>query len=264
MDSVLTGLSLNLALAATIMVAVWLISLRLKDVSIIDIVWGVTGALMALSAFFIANGNQSRRFLVTGMTVIWGFRLAIHIAVRKKGKGEDFRYAAMRAKQPASFPRRSLVNVFLFQAVLIWAISIPAQVAQFHDMPAGLTILDFLGLGLWLVGFAFEAVSDHQLREFLSDPANRGQVMDGGLWRYSRHPNYFGDSLIWWGIFLVAAATPMGWATVFSPLLMTFFLLKVSGVPMLERALAERREGYRGYMRRTSPFFPWPPRNSGG
>ncbi|MCJ7630406.1 MAG: DUF1295 domain-containing protein [Longimicrobiales bacterium] len=260
MDSLFALLGLNLLLASAVMVAVWLVSLRLEDVSIVDIVWGAAGALMAVSAFFLTGGPSPRRLLVTGMTVIWGCRLAFHIGVRKRGKGEDFRYAAMRAKQPESFPLRSLVTVFLLQAVLIWAVSIPAQVAQLHDVPANLTALDFLGLSLWLLGFGFEAVSDLQLRRFLSDPKNSGRVMDRGLWRFSRHPNYFGDSLIWWGIFLVAAATPLGWVTVFSPLLMTFLLMKVSGVPILEEALAERRSGYREYMQRTSPFFPWPPR----
>ena len=260
MQPLFTILSLNLALAATVMVVVWLLSLRLQDVSIVDIAWGATGALMALAAFLLSDGALPRRLLITGMTVLWGSRLALHIGLRKWGKEEDFRYAAMRAKGPESFPRRSLVTVFLFQAFLIWTISIPAQVAQLPDAPSSLTVLDFLGLSLWLLGFGFEAVADRQLKGFLSDPANKGQVMDRGLWRYSRHPNYFGDSLIWWGIFFVAAATPMGWVTVFSPLLMTFFLMKVSGVPMLEEALAVRRKGYRDYMRRTSPFLPWPPR----
>ncbi len=260
MDSLFVLLGLNLVLAVALMATVWLVSLRLRDVSIVDVAWGAAGALMAASAFFMANGALPRRLLVTGMTVIWGCRLAFHIGVRKRGKGEDFRYAAMRAKRPEAFPLRSLVTVFLLQAVLIWAITIPAQVAQVHDIPANLTALDLLGLGLWLLGFGFEAVADLQLRRFLSDPENSGRVMDRGLWRFSRHPNYFGDSLVWWGIFLVAAATPMGWVTVFSPLLMTFFLMKVSGVPLLEEALAKRRDGYRDYMERTSPFFPWPPR----
>lgn len=259
MESLPALLSLNLGLAIIVMVGVWLVSLRLRDVSIVDIVWGAAGALLALTSLLLTNGALPRRILITGMTVIWGCRLAWHIGTRKRGKGEDFRYAAMRAEGPESFPLRSLVTVFLFQAFLIWAISIPAQVAQLSTKPRGLTGLDFLGAGVWLLGFAFEAVSDRQLRQFLSDPANRGGVMDRGLWRYSRHPNYFGDSMIWWGIFLVAAATPGGWATIFSPLLMTLFLMKVSGVPMLEEALATRRQGYREYMNRTSPFFPWLP-----
>ena len=260
MNSLISILSLNLALACLVRIGVWLVSLRLRDVSIVDIVWGGAGAFIAINTFLVTDGALPRKVLITAMTVVWGGRLALHIASRKRGKGEDFRYAAMRAEHPESFPRRSLVTVFLLQAFLIWAISLPVQVAQLQTVPSGLTVLDVFGLGVWILGFGFEAVSDRQLRSFLSDPANEGRVMDRGLWRYSRHPNYFGDSLIWWGIFLVAAATPRGWVTILSPVLMTFFLMKVSGVPMLERALAERREGYRDYMRRTSPFFPWPPR----
>lgn len=262
MESLITLLGVNLALAAGIMVMVWLVSLRLHDVSIVDIAWGATGAIIAASTFLLTNGAAPRKLLITGMTVIWGGRLAAHIAVRKKGTEEDFRYAAMRAEHPGSFSYRSLITVFLFQAFLIWTVTVPVQVAQASARPAGLTILDLLGLGVWTVGFSFEAISDRQLRQFLFDPANQGKVMDRGLWRFSRHPNYFGDSLIWWGIFLVAAATPLGWITLFSPVLMTVFLTRISGVPMLEEALAERREGYREYMRRTRPFFPWPPRSN--
>ena len=169
-------------------------------------------------------------------------------------------YAAMRARDPEGFPRRSLVTVFLFQALLIWIIALPVQVAQAGPSPEGLTVLDLLGLAVWTVGFAFEAVGDRQLKAFLADPANKGKVMDQGLWRYTRHPNYFGDSLVWWGIYLVGASAPWGWATIISPILMTFLLTKISGVPLLEEALAERRPGYREYMERTSGFFPWPPK----
>lgn len=264
MDSVAALLGLNLVVVTTLMVLAWLVSLRLRDVSIVDIVWGGAGSLLALNSFLWTDGAMPRKLLVTGMTAFWGLRLALHIAVRKRGKGEDFRYAAMRAQRPESFPRRSLVTVFLFQAFLIWAISIPAQVAQVPGMPPALTFLDFLGAGVWLLGFGFEAIADRQLSQFLSDPIKRNQVMDQGLWRYSRHPNYFGESLIWWGIFLVAAATPLGWVTFFSPLVMTFFLLRISGVPLLEEALAQRREGYQAYMERTSSFLPWPPGKGGG
>ena len=262
MESLAGIVGINLALACVVMVGVWMISLPLKDVSIIDIAWGATGALLALSSFILANGVPARKLLITAMTVVWGGRLAIHIGRRKWGEGEDFRYAAMRAERPGTFAIRSLVTIFLFQALLIWIVTLPAQVAQASQVPATLGLLDYLGFGLWIVGFGFEAVADRQLRVFLSDPANKGRVMDQGLWKYSRHPNYFGDSLLWWGIFLVAAATPFGWLTFFSPILMTVLLFKISGVPMLEKALAERREGYREYMQRTSPFFPWPPKTN--
>lgn len=260
MELLLPLLWLNLALVASGMILLWMVSVRIQDVSIVDIAWGAAGALIALTGFFLAGGALPRRLLLTAMTVLWGVRLALHIGLRKRGKGEDFRYAAMRAEHGEAFPGRSLFTVFLLQAGLIWAIVMPVQVGQVATQPQGLTLLDFVGLGVWTVGFVFEAVADRQLRGFLAEPANRGKVMDRGLWRYSRHPNYFGDSLIWWGIFLVAAATPWGWVTVFSPVLMTFFLMKVSGVPMLEAALAQRRRGYKEYMERTSPFLPLPPK----
>jgi steroid 5-alpha reductase family enzyme len=262
MDSVISLLIFNLALVLVVMFLVWLQSLRLEDVSIIDIAWGASGALLAISSFALTDGFLPRKILLSSMTVVWGFRLAIHIGRRKRGKGEDFRYAAMREKDPRRFPARSLVTVFFLQAVLIWIVTLPAQIAQRPEVPSSLTILDFFGLGVWLAGFLFETVSDRQLKRFLADPSNQGQVMDRGLWRYSRHPNYFGDALVWWGIFLVAAATPNGWLTVLSPILMTFLLTRVSGVPLLDEALAERRPGYREYMARTNSFFPWPPKTT--
>lgn len=261
MDTLVPILGLNLGLVVLVMVVLWVISTRIEDVSIVDIAWGADGALIAVVTFFLAQGSLPRRLLLTGMVFLWGVRLALHIGLRRRGKAEDFRYAAMRAEHGDSFALRSLFTVFLFQAFLIWAITLPAQVAQASGVPPGLTFLDVAGIVVWGLGFAVEIVADRQLRGFLADPGNRGLVMDRGIWRYSRHPNYFGESLVWWGIYLVAAATPGGWTTFFSPILLTFFLVRVSGVPLLEEALAERREGYREYMLRTSAFFPWPPRD---
>jgi steroid 5-alpha reductase family enzyme len=262
MDSLASLLGVNLTLVVLVMVLLWAYSVRIRDVSIVDIAWGADGALIAVSTFLLTDGALPRRLLLTGMAAIWGIRLALHIGIRKRGAGEDFRYAAMREEHGERFPRRSFFTVFLFQAFLIWAITIPVQAAQLSTVPPRLTLLDGLGVTVFSLGYVIEALADRQLRAFLGDPENRRKVMDRGLWRYSRHPNYFGESLIWWGIFLVAAATPRVWLTIFSPLLMTFFLLKVSGVPLLERGLAERREGYREYMARTSLFIPWPPDES--
>ena len=253
-------LAVNLGAVVLVMVLVWIWSLRLRDVSIVDVAWGADGALIAVLTFWMAPGADARKLLLTGMVVFWGLRLALHIGLRKRGKGEDFRYAAMREEHGESFPLRSLFTIFLLQAFLIWVISAPVMWGQHAFHPQGLTFLDYLGLAVFLVGFGTEVLADQQLKAFLSRPDTRGKVMDQGLWRYSRHPNYFGETLIWWGIFLVAAATPWGWVTVFSPILMTWFLLKLSGVPMLEESLAERREGYREYMERTSVLVPWPPK----
>jgi steroid 5-alpha reductase family enzyme len=261
LDTLLPLLGLNLGIVALVMILLWMISIPIRDVSIVDVAWGANGALIAILTFLLTDGALPRRFLLTGMVTFWGARLALHIAIRKRGKGEDFRYAAMREAHGSAFPVRSLLTVFLFQAFLIWAITIPVQVGQRSEVPPDLTFVDLLGLGLWTLGWGVEVTADRQLRRFLADPSNRGRVMDRGLWRYSRHPNYFGESLIWWGVFLVAAVTPGGWVTVFSPVLMTYFLVKVSGVRMLEEALAERRAGYREYMQRTSAFIPWPRRD---
>jgi len=260
LDIPISLLGLNLSVAILVMVLFWILSLRIGDVSIVDIAWGANGALISLLTFTLADGALPRRLLLTGMATLWGVRLSLHIALRRQGKAEDFRYAAMREEHGDAFPRRSLVTVFLFQALLIWIIAIPVQVAQVSATPPDLTILDFAGLALWILGYGIEVLADRQLGEFRLDPSNRNRVLDRGLWKYSRHPNYFGESLIWWGIFLVAASTPGGWWAAFSPLLMTFLLLRVSGVPLLEEALSERREGYREYVKRTSGFFPWPPR----
>jgi len=260
MGDPVSHLVFTLGAVAAVMTLVWVVSLRMRDVSIVDIAWGADGALIALLTFFMTDGAPARKLLITGMVTFWGVRLALHIWWRKRGHGEDFRYAAMRAEHGRAFPVRSLFTVFLLQAVLIWVISAPVQLAALSPTPAGLVLFDYLGIGIWLVGLGIESLADHQLRNFLAIEENRGKVMDRGLWRYSRHPNYFGESLIWWGIFLVAASVPWGWITFVSPLLMTFLLLKVSGVPMLEKGLAERRTGYREYMERTSPFVPWPPR----
>jgi steroid 5-alpha reductase family enzyme len=244
------------------MVLLWLLSLRLRDVSIVDIGWGAVGALMAVLTFLLADGAVGRKRLLTAMVGIWGIRLALHIGLRKRGRGEDFRYAAMRAEHGSGFPFRSLFTVFLLQAVLIWVVTLPAQIGPFQEEPEYLTPMDLLGSAIWLGGFLCQAIADLQLTRFLADPANSGKVLDRGLWRYSRHPNYFGEFLMWWGVFLVALATPWGWTSAASPLLMTFLLLRVSGVPMLDRGLAERRHGYRQYLERTSAFFPLPPRQS--
>jgi steroid 5-alpha reductase family enzyme len=246
-----------LLLLLLMLCAVWLLSLRLGDVSIVDIFWGLGFAVAALVALFMAEAAGTRAILLTGMTCVWGFRLAAHLAWRKRGKPEDHRYRAMREHHGERFGWISLWTVFVLQALLIWFVSFPVQAGVRSRGP--LAALDAVGLGMWLVGFLFESIGDWQLARFLADPASSGRVMDAGLWRYTRHPNYFGDFLVWWGIYLVAAAGGAWWS-IFSPLLMSFLLLRVSGVALLDRTLQERRSGYREYIERTSAFFPWPPR----
>ena len=251
---------LNLAAVTALMVVVWMLSVRLRDVSIVDIAWGGAGAGIACLSFLVAGGSTPRRIVITLMVVLWGVRLALHIGSRKKGSPEDFRYAAMRAEHGSAFPLRSLFTIFLLQAFLIWVVTLPVQVTQLAAEPAHLGILELVGGLVWLVGFAWESVADLQLARFLSDPANRGKVMDRGLWAFSRHPNYFGEVVLWWGVYLVALSTPWAWATIVSPILVTYLLMNLSGVPLLEDGLLDRRAGHREYVEKTNAFFPWAPR----
>ncbi len=191
---------------------------------------------------------------------MWGVRLCVHLSIRNWGKGEDPRYGKWRAASGERFWIVSLFKVFWLQALFQWVISLVVQVPLASPGPAPLTLLDGLGAAVWLVGFVFESVADWQLFRFKADPQNRGRVMDRGLWRYSRHPNYFGESLIWWGLFLIALGVPGAWWTVASPVIITLVLLTMTGVPLTESTTAERRPGYRDYMRRTPMFIPWFPR----
>ena len=251
---------LGLAAVAGMMTVVWLVSLAKKDASIVDIVWGPAFALLAWVYWAAGPGSGARRLLVPCLVTVWALRLAIYILWRNKGGGEDYRYAAMRRKYGRAFAPLSLVIVFWLQAVLAWLIGMPLfQVQASGD--GGLGWLDLLGLALFATGLFFEAVGDYQLARFKADPANRGKVMDRGLWRYTRHPNYFGDATLWWGLACFALATPGSAWTLFGPVLMTFLLLKVSGVALLEKGLGSSKPGYEEYVRRTSAFIPWPPRD---
>jgi steroid 5-alpha reductase family enzyme len=245
---------------ALLMVGLWLVSLIRRDASIVDITWGLGFAMIALIGALADIGDPYRARLLAFCTVVWGGRLGVYLYFRNRGQGEDFRYQAMRRHWGNKFPVVSLFTVFGLQGVLMWFISLPVQLGQSSLEPNHGTVFDVLGVGLWTVGFLFEAVGDTQLTRFKSDPSNRGKVMDLGLWRYTRHPNYFGDACLWWGIYLIAAATPNGRWAIASPLLMTFLLMRVSGVPLLEKKLTKTRPQYVDYIRRTSSFFPWPPK----
>lgn len=239
-------------------ILVWAVSLARRDASVVDVAWGLF--FVGLTAWFRHRGPAAQPFhwLHFALVAAWGLRLAAHIALRSRGKGEDPRYAAMRAAHPATFPWRSLVTVFGLQATLATALAFPLLVVQAATAisPADLAI----GAALWVAGFLCEAVADRQLQRFRDDPASRGRVLDTGLWRYSRHPNYFGESLLWWGYGVIATGAGSAWALL-APLVMTFLLLRVSGVTLLEKSLVGRRPGYQAYVRRTSAFIPWPPRH---
>lgn len=239
----------------------WLVSLPLRNASIADIVWGPGFVVVAWVAWVVGTGGGQRggevRLLIPLLTTVWGIRLAFHIARRNRGKGEDPRYAKWRSEGGPLWPLRSLFTVFLLQGAILWVVSLPLQAGALADPSTGWAVA---GVLLFLAGFLLEAVADRQLARFKADPANRGRVLDTGVWRYSRHPNYFGDAVVWWGLWALGGAGTGAWWTVVGPILMTLLLRFVSGVALLERSLAESRPGYREYMRRTSPFIPWPPR----
>lgn len=236
----------------------WLVSLPLKNVSIIDLFWGCGFVLIGWIGFLLGNGDSPRNLLVAVLTTIWGLRLAGYLTWRNWGESEDYRYRAMRASRGAAFAWISLFLVFGLQGVIMLIVALPVLVSVTSTTPLG--AVDAAGVLLWGTGLFFEAIGDWQLARFKSRPENHGKVLDRGLWRYTRHPNYFGDFLVWWGLYLLAITAGGAW-TVFSPLLMSLLLLKVSGVTLLEKSLHERRPAYADYVRRTSPFFPWPPRH---
>lgn len=255
----ISTLALTLAAALGLMIALWLVSLWCRDASIVDMYWGAGFAIIGWLTAWLIGALSPRGILLLSLTSLWALRLSGYLIWRNAGAPEDARYQKMRRKHGARFPLVSLGTVFLLQGALMWWVSLPVQVGQI-TAGGSLGWLDGLGAAIWAVGVFFEAVGDWQLARFKADPRNEGEVMDQGLWRYTRHPNYFGDFCVWWGLYCVAASSPHGWATVGSPLLMTVLLLKVSGVAMLEKDIADRRPGYRAYIERTSAFFPWPPK----
>ncbi len=244
---------------AVLMVGTWLVSLPLKNVSIVDIVWGAGFVLVGWVSYALGDGVDSRKALLAVMVTLWGGRLAVYLFIRNHGKGEDPRYVAMRKRRGDAFAIQSLFTVFAVQGVLMWIVSLPVQVGSVADQPTSLGPVELVGAILWAIGLFFESVGDFQLARFKRDEASKDRVMDQGLWRYTRHPNYFGDFCVWWGIGIVASATGVGLYALVGPVVMSFFLIKVSGVAMLERSIGKRRPGYDEYVRRTNAFFPAPP-----
>jgi steroid 5-alpha reductase family enzyme len=255
----LAAYGIGLAVILGCMTVLWLVSLALKNSSIVDIFWG-TGFVIVNWVYFALtpDGFLPRKLLVGILVTIWGLRLSIHVLTRNWGKPEDFRYRKWREENGARWWWWSFLQVFLLQGILLGIISAPLLAANFSASPDRLTAVDALGVLVWAVGFFFESVGDAQLTRFKADRANKGKVLDAGVWRFSRHPNYFGDAAQWWGFYLIAACAG-GWWTVFSPVIMTLLLLRVSGVALLEKTL-ESRPGYKEYIDRTSAFIPWFPK----
>jgi steroid 5-alpha reductase family enzyme len=249
--------ALGLAAGVVIAALAWVASLPRHDVSIVDSVWSMLVLAPACVALFVLPQVGPRAAAVLLLAAAWAVRLTAYIAWRHWGHDEDPRYREIRARNEPHFVWKSLYLVFGLQALLGWVVSMPLIGAVAGDAPWGW--LDALGLALFAFGFAIEAVADGQLAHFKAEPSNRGRVMAAGLWRYSRHPNYFGEFCVWWGLWLVALSAGAWWS-VLSPLLMTVLLLKVSGVTLLEKDIGERRPAYRAYVARTNAFFPWRPR----
>lgn len=224
--------------------------------AVVDVVWGLGFVLVAVVTFGLsaADGDSGRRALVTVLTAVWGLRLAGHIWLRSRGKGEDPRYEALLEKASGSQAAHALTHLYLAQAAVLWFVSLPLQVAQYER--DGLGPFEVAGVVLWAAGLFFEAVGDYQLTKFRGDPGSGDKVLDTGLWQYTRHPNYFGDACVWWGLFLLGAGHWPGPLTVLSPIVMTLLLANGTGKPMLEAQLTSTRPGYADYVRRTSGFIP--------
>ena len=239
---------------------VWLVSLGMRDASIMDIAWGPGFVLAAVAAALSAGSVSGRAVWVLVMVALWGFRLGGHIMAAQAGRGEDVRYAKWRREAGASWWWRSWFKVFLLQGVILCLVSLPVVAQASAPGPSVPTVWDLVGILLWLTGFLFESVADWQMLRFRRTRRTAGAVMESGLWRWSRHPNYFGESLVWWGLGCMALSIDGGWVTLVGPALITWLLLKVSGVTMLEKVLSDSKPGYADYARRTSSFIPRKPR----
>ncbi len=251
---------LILALVLFIYMSLWfVVSVLKKRNDVADIAWGLGFVLVSWVSFLVAENFSLRAYLVNFVVSIWGFRLAWHIYGRNKGKKEDYRYLAWREQWGTWFYFRSYLQVFLLQGLLLFLITLPVLFINKYAGPT-LNFLDLLGLLVWLIGFLLEATGDWQLANFLKNPLNKGKLMQSGLWRYSRHPNYFGEVLQWWGIWLVAINVPLAALSLLGPITITLLILKVSGIPLLEEKMASHPD-FAAYKNRTSIFVPLPPRN---
>lgn len=250
---------LTLAAVLFVYMSLWfVVSLYKKRNDVADVAWGLGFVLLAWVALFLSEESDLRGLLAGVLVSIWGLRLAWHIQARHRGKGEDYRYLLWRQTWGKWFYLRSYFQVYLLQGALLFAVSAPVLLINQSSGPA-LNLLDFLGLAVWLIGFIFESVGDAQLARFLKDPANKGKLMREGLWRYTRHPNYFGEVTQWWGLWLIALSVPYGWVGIIGPLTITILILKVSGIPLLENKMADHSD-FAEYKRKTNMFIPWWPR----
>ncbi|MBI9059976.1 MAG: DUF1295 domain-containing protein [Labilibaculum sp.] len=238
----------------------WIWSIFLKNVSIVDIFWGIGFVVVNAFYLFMSDEINIRKILISSLVSIWGLRLAIYLAIRNIGKGEDFRYQEFRKNYgPKRYWWFSFFQTFLLQGVLIMIISLPLLGIHSSTNSGELNILDYLGITVWLIGFAFEAGGDFQLARFKRDAANKGKVLNTGFWKYTRHPNYFGDSAVWWAYAIFSTAAGSYWQIIGS-VIMTLLIIKISGVALLEKTLNDTKPQYREYIEKTNSFFPWFPK----
>lgn len=256
-------LATNLGVAIGAVVLLWLVSIPLRDVSIIDRFFAAILFTIATVSFVMGEGPAVRRQLILVLVGIWALRITAHLVKRNRGHGEDPRYSKLRTwvKDDRAFVWLSLRQVFLLQGIVLWFASLPVQLGQVFTTPPALGWPAYVGAAVWLLGMVFETVADVQLTRFRADPANRDTVLRTGLWRYSRHPNYFGELCVWWGLFLVACDNPWGLVTIIGPLVYSYLVVNVTGQATLDRKLARERPGYKDYMERTSGMIPMPPKN---
>jgi steroid 5-alpha reductase family enzyme len=260
-------LGVNALIIAICIIGLWLISLRVRDVSFIDSWWPVGMVVLAWVSFLQgADYGNPRRLLLVGLCTLWGMRLGIYLFLRWRQHGADRRYVSMLAaakeERGWGFGLAGLLLVFALQAPLQFVVCLPSQLGQFGPVSSTIGPLAIAGAALALVGFLFESIGDWQLSRFKADPANRGRVLDTGLWRFTRHPNYFGDACVGWGLFLIAAESPLGVWSLPAPALLTFLLTRWSGVPTVEGRMRKQRPDYEAYVARTSSFIPWPPKKA--
>lgn len=267
-QEVATILGINLAICFASFVVLWAIGCAIRDVTFVDAWWALGLALMGVTTFFQADGFETRRLLLMGLSLVWGLRLGLYILWRWRKHGPDRRYVKMlsRAQEGKgwSFPKASWRMVFMLQAPILWTVSLPVQLGQISSTPAVIGIVGWIGAGLVVFGILFESLADFQLVRFKAKPANEGKVFDSGLWRYTRHPNYFGDLCVWFGLWLIAAETSLGLAAIVGPLLLLTMFLRYSGGPSYEKRLTYQRPGYAEYIARTSSLVPWPPKRNIG
>jgi steroid 5-alpha reductase family enzyme len=244
------------------MTLLWLVSIIIKNVSIVDLFWGLGFVFVSIFYFLNTDGYSTRKIILILLVPIWGLRLSIYLAWRNIGKGEDFRYRQFRKKYGENrYWWISFFQTFLLQGILMWLISVPLLAAQYYNLNNSLGILDYVGIILWITGLFFETTGDIQLARFKAEPANKGKVLDTGLWRFTRHPNYFGDSAVWWGYGFICLASG-SYLPVLGSVLMTALIIKVSGVALLEKSLTDQKPQYKEYIEKTSAFLPWFPKKS--